>query len=316
MNISDVLKVRKKAEDTGYIIPIVEEQIIVDAMKSTRSRRKDVFHPSELCFGTFCSREWIFCQRDPVLNEKRKVSIEQQRRFDVGHVLHSYMQEKLGNSGYLFGVWECLRRCKGESCINLGFKPKKEVCNDALWVYKEPTVHDEDLHIYGNVDGIVIKPPYKYGFEFKSTKSDAFNTMVSPLYNHKEQAFWYLDLLSRNHFKQWNDLCKVEGVDDIIEELKPYIEKPFDGAVVVYQNKDTQEFREFFVPAKFSKDGSFMIPDDEDLHYIIEQKKKTLRKALEHLEKGTLPERLYQCDDKSARRAKICSASKPCFEEE
>ncbi len=315
MNISDILKVRKKGEKSGFIVPLIEEQLLIDAVKENKQRRRDVFHPSELCFGIFCPRAWLICQRHPELYDKSKTTLIQQKRFDVGKVMHTYIQEKLGNAGVLFGVWECSRICNDESCVNVGFKPKDDVCKKALWVYKEPTVINEELRIYGNVDGIIINPPYKYTLEYKTINKDGFSTLVEPVYNHREQSFWYLHLLSEHNFDQWNKLCKTDGMEDVIKDLKPYMDMPYDGTVVVYHSKDTQDFREYFTPAVFSNTKEFMIPKDESLAYVIEHKKKMIKETLKHLDKGTLCERIYQCDDPSAKQAKKCVASKHCFKE-
>lgn len=315
MDIAEVLKVRKRAEEVGYIVPIIEEQIIVDSAKDSIKRRRDVFHPSEICFGLWCPREWLLCQREPSLYQKVKISKELQKRFDVGKVMHSYIQKKLGNAGVLFGVWECLRFCDDQNCTNIGFKPKKEVCKKAIWTYKEPTVIDEELHLYGNVDGIIVKPPYKYTLEYKTINDRGFSTLIDPVYNHREQSMWYLDLLSRGKFHQWNVFCQDDSVKDIVEELRPIVESPYDGSIIVYQNKDDQSFREYKTDVKYDSSKTYLIPADEALHYEIEQKKKKLKDTINHLKGGTLCERLYQCDDPSATRARKCVATKECFKE-
>ncbi len=316
MNISDILKVRKKGEDVGFIVPTIDEQIIVDAIRDNSSRRRDVFHPSAICYKDFCPREWLLCQVDPSLYTKVKVTLQQQKRFDVGKVMHSYAQQKLANAGVLFGAWKCLRRCDGEHCVSIGFKPKTECKGNPIWVYDEPTVVDDELHVYGNTDGIYIKDNKKYIFEYKTMNDDGFSTLCSPVYDHREQSLWYLDIISRKGFAQWNDFIKADDIDDVRDKLQPLMDMPFDGTVIVYQNKDSQDMREYFTSASLLKAPEFMTDEKDSLKYAIDTRKQMLRDTLVHKENGTLCSRLHQCDDPSARRAKRCVASKLCFSKE
>jgi hypothetical protein len=318
MDIAEILKARKKSEGIGFIAPIIEEQLMIDAAKENSHRRNDVFHPSAICYGTFCPREWLLCQKDPSLYNNVKFNVQQQKRFDVGKVMHTYVQDKLGNAVSLFGVWKCLRYCEDTPCTHFGFKPKDVCKKSPIWVYKEPIVSDTELNIRGNTDGIVFSKDYryKYIFEYKTMNSSGFSTLCEPLAYHREQAAWYLDILSRNHFLQWEEFISMKGddfVDKIIKKLKSYIEKPYDGAVIVYQNKDTQEMREYFIPSKALKTKEYMVDNKDSLHTIIENKKQLLRETLKHQAEGTLCDRLHQCDSVDARRAKICVAKSACF---
>ncbi len=320
MDIADILKIRERGKGTGYVLPTLYEQIVKDAMVSSRSRRTDVFHPSELCFGIFCPREWVLCQMNRELYARRKFSLEQQKRFDVGHIYHSYIQEKFGNANVLFGMWKCLKECDKSSCVHIGFKPDIKSECEPVWRYKEPTAYDDELQIYGNTDGILFVNGKKYILEFKTMNSNGFSTLCAPVYNHREQALWYLDIISRKGFKEWNTFVELmtDLSDDVelYQTLLPYVNQNFDGAVIVYVNKDTQDYREYFVDASLLTTKEYMVEESESLHKIMADKKKLMKEALVHLKKGTLPHRLYQCDDPSARRAKICIASKLCFKED
>ena len=303
MEISELLKVRKKGENIGVVIPTFHEQTLLDAVKDNSRRRRDVFHPSEICRQDFCPREWVIHQKEPSLYEKRKVNVEQQLRFDIGTLLHTYIQERLGNSGVLFGVWECVRRCKDEKCFNVGFKPKK-ICKHELWVYREPTVFDEDINVRGSVDGIIVPHKNKkYSLEFKSMKSESFSTLIEPVTQDKHQALWYLDILDRKGFYEWDEFFK-DDADELFPTAREIVEMPFFGSVVLYMNKNTQDLREFLVPIEEMPKKS------------MDLQKKVLKEALSHYQKKILPVRVIQCDSIDSRRAKRCNASKICFNQE
>lgn len=317
MNISDMLKVREKSKNKGYVIPILYEQIIKESMVDSSKRRKDVFHPSEITYDIFCTREWVLCQRDLSLYEKGTFSIDQQRRFDAGKMYHDYIQDKLGNAGILFGIWKCLRKCDGDSCIHVGFKPKEDTyCKDAIWRYKEPTAYDDEFRIHGNTDGIIVINNEKFILEFKTMNNNGFSTLCSPAYSHEEQSLWYLDIISRKGFKEWNTMLAEDVLDEeVIERVMPIIEMPFKGSIIVYVNKDSQDYREYFADISLLDSKVVLLNDKENVADIIQAKKQRMKEALQHLKDGTLPDRLVQCDDSSARRAKRCRACNPCFKE-
>ena len=307
MELSEILRSRKRTENVGFVIPVLEEQVLKDAMSSRLKRRIDVFHPSDICNDEFCPREWLLYQEDPSL-KKRKVSAQQQFIFDVGSEMHSYMQRKLGSARVLFGIWNCKKECNGDSCVHIGFKPNSEVCTKAIWEYKEPTVFDEELNIYGNTDGIFLPKTLdkKYTFEFKTMNTDAFSTLAEPVKRDLEQSFWYLDILTRKGFKEWNtfvELCSEEEQEQFKEERK-IMELPYSGSVLVYMDKNDQRIREFFIPFP---------GEDKDLMESMDGKKALIKEALIHKDKKTLPDKLYQCDSKTARRARRCSAKTLCF---
>lgn len=313
MQISELLKIRKKGENVGFVVPLLEEQVLLDSIIDNRERRRDVFHPSEICRSDFCPRAWVLCQRDISLYDKIKINAQQQLRFDIGKLLHKYIQEKLGNTGVLFGVWKCLRMCDGENCFYMGFKPKG-ICKKELWEYREATLFDDDLNIVGNVDGIIVPDKTKkWTLEFKSMNTDSFSTLAQPVSQDKEQACWYLDIISRKGFQEWNNFYEKDDGSDMYKDAKEVIDMPFNGAVVLYMNKNTQAFREYYSAKSDLAVKEFAVEKDKSLSEVIEGKKKILSDTVVHLKKDTLPERLYQCDSSTARRAKRCIAVQPCF---
>jgi len=308
MKISEVLKVRKRGEGVGFVIPTLEEQVLLDSIPDNAKRRNDVFHPSQICRNDFCPREWLLQQRDPSLNGK-SVTVQQQLRFDVGKILHSYIQEKLGNAGVLFGTWKCTRLCEGKECNTIGFKPKG-VCKKERWVYKEPTVVDERLNIVGNTDGIIVVQGNKYTLEFKSMNTDAFSTLIDAVISDREQSCWYLDILEREQFAEWNH------TKDLYEDSKHIMDMPYKGSVLLYMNKNDQLLKEFLTGSLQLKAKEILVKKDQPLVDVMNKKKEILISTMNHLKKGTLCDRLFVCDSLTARRAKSCRAKTPCFKGE
>lgn len=318
--LKDLLKSQEKK---GYVIPLLEESALLNGKLDSYKRKRDCFHPSEIS-GDFCPRAWLLGQRDKTLYLQNQVGAQTQWIFDVGTAIHELVQRRLGSTGKLFGLWECRRWCLEDRCMHYGFKPEKKcpmnTDHKVKWEYKEVAVIDEELEIHGNTDGIVVLKEGKYIFEFKTTNNRTFSTLAEPLDTHKEQAEWYMDVLSRNSHKIEAILENMQrqGID--VDEVLRVQRQPFRGTIIVYMNKDTQAFREFVI----NKTGPIVMPDkikirgidfDED-EGIIEEKKKLLRQTLQWRDEGYLPERLDVCTIKSCARARRCFARNACFKED
>lgn len=158
----------------------------------TKDVRKKNFYPSG---DTMKCERLLYWERDPeyapLLQEKPDPHL--QCIFKVGSALHAMIQA-------WFWAWNGLD----------GF-PR---C-----VQNEMPLLDEGLHIGGYIDSVLIFPgtSFKIPIEIKTTNSNTFNRLSSPLAYHKLQVGCY------------------------IMEL----DAPF--GIVLYINKDTQEFKEFKV---------------------------------------------------------------------
>lgn len=319
--LKDLIKSREKG---GYVIPILDETALLAGKVATYKRRRDCFHPSEIS-GHFCPRAWLLGQRDKTLYYEQTVDVQTQWRFDVGSTLHELVQERLGLSGKLFGVWKCKRWCMEERCMHYGFKPEDGTCpmnmpKKAKWEYCEVAVIDEELEIHGKTDGILLLKTGKHVFEFKTANSRTFSTLAEPLDEHKEQASWYIDVLTRSSWKIEQNLEQMKQDGFNVDESLRVVRQPFKGAVIVYMNKDTQEFREFVVKA----DMPLVLPDkvkirgmefDTDVD-ALEEKKALLRQTLKWRDEGFMPDRLDICTSKSCTRARTCFAKEACFKKE
>lgn len=316
--LKDLIRSRNKE---GLVIPLIEQQVLIEGKRDAMARKQGVFHPSEITYD-FCPREWLYRDRDRTMVLRRKVDANTQLKFGVGHALHKMVQDLLGNAGVLFGYWSCERNCLSEKCVQFGFKPSQE-CSlspnkeaKAKWKFDELPVIDEELNISGSTDGLLITKGSKYVFEFKTIYENGFSTLVEPLKHHKEQALWYLDVLERNNDVLENMLSKMEmqGVD-VSEQLK-VVRMPFSGVVSLYMNKNDQSLREFLTRGNAPPTREFLIEMGSEERDELEKKKEILRQTLVHREEGTLPERHEKCTDKMAYRARRCVARIECFREE
>lgn len=312
--IKELLKMRSR-EKEAYVIALLEQQVLLDGVRSRMERRRGVFHPSEIS-GDFCPREWLLCDRNRDLYLEKKIPVNTQLRWDVGTALHDMVQEKLGSAGVLFGQWECLRHCFRSGCTSFGFAPSKEcrVGNEQgvkpLWVFRELRVRDEELEIEGRTDGLLDIRGGKYVFEFKSMNDDGFSTLVEPLKQHKEQGAWYLDVLERRNWEMEKVFTDLTTLGLELEREIEFVRRPFAGVVFLYLNKDSQRMREFKI---VGRRGS-VTGEGDKVFQVVQEKRGVLKTTLQHREAGTLPERL--CRTKTDRRAKRCLARNSCFEEE
>lgn len=320
--LKDLIRSQQKK---GYALPVLDEGILLATKRDSQGRARDCFHPSEISGDYFCPRAWLLGQRNPDLYNNVEFDVQTLWRFSVGTQLHELVQSILSESDCaLFGAWKCTRWCKEKRCKALGFKPEDTYCPEgtphkAKWEYNEVRVIDDELEIRGRTDGILLLPDGKYIFEFKTTNSRIFNTMVEPLDHHTEQAMWYLDILSRSsHFEQELLALQEDGID--VADALRIARLPFKGMVILYMNKDTQEFREFMV----KNDGALRMPSSINILGMdisweddaLSEKKEILRETLQYRDAGELCPRYDVCVNKSSSRARRCFAKTACFEED
>lgn len=308
----------KSLHSTGEIMPILQRQAVLNAKQDRLQRKHNVFHPSEIC-GDFCPRSWLLLQRYPELYSVNNVTSTLQMVFDVGKVIHRYVQELLGDSGVLYGVWRCARYCNGKQCVHYGFKPPQDMFNcsiDPIWQYCEVPVLDKEYNIAGSTDGIVLlnSQTTKYVFEFKTINDSGFKTLAQALVSHKEQAGWYMDVLERNRAKEEKLLMKQaqKGVD--VSEPLRIVRIPYSGVINVYMNKNDQQLREFVELPKMENLTTRVTLNDNNVGEQIQEKKKVLKQTLQCAKAGELMPRLEHCTHKTCNRARKCLVASKCFE--
>lgn len=318
--LKDLIKTQERG---GLVIPLLEEQALLAGRRDSLKRRRDVFHPSEIAGDRFCARAWLLGVENPELYLNSGVTANVQWKFDTGHALHALVQERLGDSGKLFGRWQCRRWCNEERCVFFGFKPKPAscpngTCERASFEYREVSVVDDVLCMRGHTDGILVLVVGKFVFEFKTMRTDAFATLAEPMEAHVEQAVIYLETLKRQDEESVR-LLLADGMDEDHEVIR-VLRMPYKGAIVTYMNKDSQVFREFLVktdtPLRFPSGVTVKNMDTGEEKYWLDEKKEMLSGTLAHLAAGTLPARSEVCVSKGCTRARKCFARDACFDKE
>lgn len=309
MALADLVKTRHKAKKSDdLLLPLVDQHL---HLRQEEDRRDGWFHPSDLS-GDFCARAWVLYNHHP---EGRSVkdgswSPRLKRILDNGTGFHNRIHRYLQKMGILWGTWrrpvalvEMLpdffdpevaydpeqRARFGDMVIGpvdtpyIGFHvrgnivyeyyvgfpptlPNGEV--DLRWEYCEVRLwHDED-RLLGHTDGVLNLPAGKYVLELKSANDHSFKWI--PKSHHEEQDFLYLGAL------EWIRAQKEQG------QLGGFVDNfdalPFEGIILVYENKNDQslaEFRYTWDPARYES--------------ILAPKRARMREALEWTHGDPLP---------------------------
>lgn len=279
------------------IIKILEQQALKEGASEEDSDRKNVTNSPSSAGG--CIRA-NFYQR--LGEEKGVISPRLRRIFDNGHAVHERIQSLAKRSG-------------------------------VLAMDEVPLFHKE-LEIQGHTDGIVFLKGGRVEaqvLEIKSINGRGFTLLKDAREDHKAQAQVYIYCLEshRKHLREtyptkeefnnsdeerskvYRELhkhlrdgekfsreqkiqFKVDQhlmADDILYKLK----KPITQTVILYENKDTQEFKEFIV--------------DYDEEFMEGNILKRFRMANKHWEKKIIPRR--ECANKN--QGKWCPYLDTCF---
>jgi hypothetical protein len=199
------------------------------------TRKYDVFHPSD--WG-YCLRKVAFQYYNEYtqfqIKTEQDIDIKAERIYDNGHDLHARWRRYLDDAGVLRGAWKC-PRCdavhgQGEPLGILN--PSRQEgwrcrCGGRQVAYEEMLVESELRYNFaGHVDAIVDArgTPFATGtsadvsvVDFKSIKGEYFDELQEAKLEHAVQVKIYMWLLK------------------------------LDSSIVVYENKDNQAVKEFFV---------------------------------------------------------------------
>jgi hypothetical protein len=279
MSLEDLFKTR---QSDGILVPLLNEHLLLEGQKPS-GRSTGVFHPSEVS-GFFCPRQWVIIERHRGEFVKEGTPPGLMRTFSIGHKLHEMMQEFISQMGLMYGNY----KCKGCKNIYLGFKPDKCGCGSKKFTYEEVKVQDEEKHVDGHTDGLVVignfdnifgKMPKKYIFEFKTINSVGFKNLRKPIEAHREQGGLYLTVLERNRKKRLQEL-EESGIDKESDVWK--VESlPFEGVLIIYMDKGQQaadglsDLKEYFLEAKEAKkliEAKFPLMDEAWAHFTSEEK--------------------------------------------
>lgn len=223
MSLAALVKARHKA---GYVIPEIDEHCL---MLDDSDRRDGKFHPSDLC-GRFCPRAWSLFNYHPdgLTVHMGRVDSRLARIFGNGHHVHARIQTYLANRGILWGNY----REYGTGSLYTGFQ--RDSRDQFLEV---PIRHDGD-RIIGHTDGLLNLRQGKIGLEIKSINTEGFRWLNDlPREYHRDQTYIYMHSL----VDEFNEQA-LQGT-----QRHPFEREPLAGFIILYENKDTQELKEFFV---------------------------------------------------------------------
>lgn len=219
------------------------------------------------------------CPVEEVLRYKNKIigfnSVDSKLRktFDFGNAFHSVAQNTwFGKFGWLVGDWICTN-C-GEKYLDQVMPD--HVCDkcgrDDKYHYVELFLEAKEEFVSGHPDGILRLEGVDYLMELKSSNNANFeyikNFLRRPLDAHLDQIQMYMYLLKKKH------------------------------GLVVYFNKDTSEWMQFYVYFDQSR--------------VTNQIGK-VKDTKDGIKSGVVPFEKRICKVKTCDRAKKCSVRNLCF---
>jgi CRISPR/Cas system-associated exonuclease Cas4 (RecB family) len=215
---------------------VVHSHMVKKALEN--SRRFSYFHPS--AWGQ-CLRKisyQYYNEQKPFLQRtSQDVNDKGERVFDNGHSMHDRWSKYLDHAGVLRGAWRCTNSLCGKvyggvekhGILNPSAEQKwKCACGSTKRLaYQEiHLVSDKKYNFEGHCDGVIDVR----GTDFAQGKFDMF---VVDFKSAKDETFCELTEPKREHVVQVNIYMWLLELD---------------AAVVLYENKNTQNLKEFFVP--------------------------------------------------------------------
>lgn len=285
--LAELVKNRKKK---GILVPFLDEHLMM--RQSSEDRRDKCFHPSDLS-GRFCPRAWALYNYHPEGLNLKEAGIDPRldRIFGNGHGVHHRIQGYFQGAGVLWGTYRKLVGWKGDEPqyeFHVGFPP-----NEPGWEYTEVGLFHNEDRILGSTDGLLHLHGKKYGLEIKSINAEGYQWALAKgeMTKHKEQTFVYAHCLE--YIRKLKLAGDLGGIVDAFDEEKLH------GFVLLYENKNTQELREFFV--KF---------DEAEVESFMAGKRKVMQEALTYETTGEFPQ--CRCDPR--KKSALCQAV-PFFDE-
>lgn len=222
------------------VLSAMERYVI--AKPEDTSRRTDVLHPSEMVKSDWCHRSSYFqlLGAEPPKSKYAK-SMRQQMVFANGHAIHDRYQSLYKEMGVLWGKYKCLECDEIFTGLPTDHSPKTRP-EDV--VYKEVALHYEPLHIAGHSDGLLVGFGEPLMLEIKSIGPGTFRFEdPSTFYEydgHLDKMWKKLDAPFQSHVAQVQVYMRLAELLNL-----PYIPQE---AVMIYENKGSQETKEFIVP--------------------------------------------------------------------
>lgn len=205
------------------------------AKPKDKSRRTDVLHPSEMVDNDWCYRASYFQLqgKEPISTKvmtQRLASV-----FAEGHAIHAKWQSWLQDMGVLFGRWYCYE------CEEFFWGGAD--CHEGPLFYREVPLFYEPLRMSGHADGWIVGLGDPMMLEIKSIGEGTFRWEAPELLAENDYDFnkaWKaLKAPFMKHIMQVQIYMKLA-------ELLNYEDFPQE-AVIIYENKATQDVKEFVV---------------------------------------------------------------------
>ena len=178
------------------------------------------FHVSSLF--RFCPVEWCLNQ---VLKKPKKIPYRLRFRFDIGHSLHTMIQNHFGGMGILKGFWRC---GNGHETDKVGFRPEKcHACESKSFSYKEIRVEDLQYGIVGRTDGVLSLDGEDVGLEIKSVDTNGLNMFQTAPGYASSQLNVYAHLLRQSLFPELKRgvilLAALSDKDSVLLPVKTFV---------------------------------------------------------------------------------------------
>jgi hypothetical protein len=242
---ADRAKLRAKP---GVVIPLVTEVLRRGHGTPDPGRRQDVLHPSEMCKANWCHLHTYNRLTGKTPYSDGKFSFVLQNIFAEGNFIHEKWQTWLQQTGQLWGDWYC-DRCMAtvrRTADPTGMLSWCTEHSDHHWQYKEVTLWNDALNIYGHEDGALVDANCLVEFKSVGLGTLRFEApeLLARFYNRDSRQY-DLDGV-------WKSITRP--LSSHIRQVNLYMwlaremGLPFDKTQVVYEFKVNQQVKEFTVP--------------------------------------------------------------------
>lgn len=205
------------------------------AKPKDKSRRTDVLHPSEMVDNDWCYRASYFQLQGKEPISTRVMTQRLASVFAEGHAIHAKWQSWLQDMGVLFGRWYCYE------CEEFFWGGAD--CHEGPLFYREVPLFYEPLRMSGHADGWIVGLGDPMMLEIKSIGEGTFRWEAPEVLAENDYDFnkaWKaLKAPFMKHIMQVQIYMKLA-------ELLNYEDFPQE-AVLIYENKATQDVKEFVV---------------------------------------------------------------------
>lgn len=222
------------AKKPTRVIGSVERHVL--AKPTDQSRRTDVLHPSEMASPDWCYRASYFQLLGHTPVAKRNMSLRLYSVFEEGHYIHAKWQKWLQEMGTLYGKWFC------EECGEMFWGGSD--CHEGPLTYREVPLFYAPLRISGHSDGWLVNLGEPLMLEIKSVGMGTIRWEAPEMLAEYDGDFDKIWKALKAPFMK--HITQVQIYMKLAELLQ--LENHPQEAVIIYENKATQEIKEFVIP--------------------------------------------------------------------